>query len=183
MLYIMRHGMTSWNSMHRLQGRTDIPLNDEGREMARKAHDEYFDVHFDVCYCSELKRSKETAELVIGERDIPIISDKRLNEMSFGACEGVFDYLHSIQSPVYALFKDPGNYNDPPKDAESIEMLCERTGEFLNEVVYPQLEEGKDILIVGHGAMNSSIVMQVKNLPKSEFWSAGLEKCKLLKLL
>ena len=39
MLYIMRHGKTEWNAMHKLQGRMDIPLNEEGREMAEKARD------------------------------------------------------------------------------------------------------------------------------------------------
>ena len=34
MLYIMRHGKTDWNALHKLQGRTDIPLNEEGRAMA-----------------------------------------------------------------------------------------------------------------------------------------------------
>ena len=37
MLYIMRHGKTDWNRLHKLQGRTDIPLNAEGRLMAEKA--------------------------------------------------------------------------------------------------------------------------------------------------
>lgn len=37
MLYIMRHGKTDWNACHKLQGRTDIPLNDEGRMMAAEA--------------------------------------------------------------------------------------------------------------------------------------------------
>lgn len=37
MLYIMRHGKTEWNSLNKLQGRTDIPLNDEGRLMALNA--------------------------------------------------------------------------------------------------------------------------------------------------
>lgn len=37
MLYIMRHGKTEWNSLHKLQGRTDIPLNDEDRLMALNA--------------------------------------------------------------------------------------------------------------------------------------------------
>ena len=41
MLYIMRHGKTDWNVLHKLQGRTDIPLNEEGRNMARKAADIY----------------------------------------------------------------------------------------------------------------------------------------------
>ena len=37
MLYIIRHGKTDWNALHKLQGRTDIPLNDEGRQMAEDA--------------------------------------------------------------------------------------------------------------------------------------------------
>ena len=36
-LYIMRHGKTDWNEKHKIQGRTDIPLNDEGRKMAAAA--------------------------------------------------------------------------------------------------------------------------------------------------
>ena len=50
MLYIMRHGQTDWNKVHRLQGSTDIPLNDEGRRMALEAGEKYKDLHIDVCY-------------------------------------------------------------------------------------------------------------------------------------
>lgn len=39
MLYIMRHGRTDWNERHKLQGRTDIPLNANGRQMAEKARE------------------------------------------------------------------------------------------------------------------------------------------------
>ena len=53
MLYVMRHGKTDWNKVYKLQGRTDIPLNDEGRQMAERAAAEYADVHFDICYCNE----------------------------------------------------------------------------------------------------------------------------------
>ena len=48
MLYIMRHGKTEWNALHKIQGRTDIPLNEEGRLMAEKACEEYKDLHIDV---------------------------------------------------------------------------------------------------------------------------------------
>ena len=48
MLYIIRHGKTDWNVLHKLQGRTDIPLNEEGRRMAEEARKAYLDVHFDI---------------------------------------------------------------------------------------------------------------------------------------
>ena len=44
MLYIMRHGKTDWNAVHRLQGSEDIPLNEEGRQMARDARKKYGDL-------------------------------------------------------------------------------------------------------------------------------------------
>ena len=97
MLYIMRHGKTEWNQQHKLQGRTDIPLNDEGRKMAEAAHTEYLDVHFDVCYTSPLIRAKETAEIVLRDRNVPIITDDRLVEMSFGCYEGLAYYSTSLQ--------------------------------------------------------------------------------------
>ena len=58
-----------------------------------------------------------------------------------------------------------------------------RTGAFLKEVVEPLLKQDKDILIVGHGAMNSSIVCQVRGLPVEKYWSAGIENCKLMRLI
>ena len=70
----------------------------------------------------------------------------------------------------------------PPGGAESLDDLFARTGAFLRERVDPLLAEGRDVLIVGHGAMNSSIVCQVRGLPRSQFWSAGIENCRLLRL-
>jgi len=80
MLYIMRHGRTDWNARKKMQGRTDIPLNEEGRQMAIKAGEECKDVHFDICYCSPLIRARETAELVLGDREVPILTDARASQ-------------------------------------------------------------------------------------------------------
>ena len=88
MLYIMRHGKTDWNAVHKLQGKTDVPLSGEGREMVEKAGRLYRDTHFDVCFCSPLIRARETAEIILRGRNIPIIEDVRLEEMGFGVCEG-----------------------------------------------------------------------------------------------
>ena len=140
MLYIMRHGKTEWNELHKLQGRTDIPLNNEGKQMAKNAGEKYKDINFDVCYCSPLIRAKETAKLVLEGRNVPIIYDDRLREMSFGIYEGMENPAKATDSPIRTFFKEPD------------------------------------------GAMNSSIVCQIRNLPLSKFWDAGIENCKLMKL-
>lgn len=183
MLYIMRHGKTDWNAKRKLQGRTDIPLNEEGKRMAENAGKEYQDTHFDICYCSPLARAKETAEIVLKGRNVPIVADERLVEMSFGIYEGIENSFQIPDCPVNVLFKNPEKYLTPVPEAESLADLYARTGAFLREVIEPELKLGKDILIVGHGAMNSSLICQVKNIPIEKFWSAGLEQCKLMKLV
>ena len=182
MLYIMRHGKTDWNAKHKLQGRTDIPLNEEGIQMAEQAKEKYKDVNFDICYCSPLVRAKKTAEIVLEGRNIPIVYDDRLMEMCFGVYEGVTHPSQMVGSPIRKLFKDPANYPGV-EDGETFDDLFARTGSFLKEVVQPQLDAGKDVIIVGHGAMDSSIVCQVQNIPLEKFWDAGIENCKLMKLL
>lgn len=182
MLYIMRHGITEWNELHKLQGRTDIPLNDKGRLMAENAREKYKDVNFDVCYCSPLVRASETAHIVCKSRNIPIIEDDRLIEMSFGEFEGTAHCLDIPDCPINVLFNDPANYVESVGGAETFDELFARTGEFIKEIIEPQLQTGKDILIVGHGAMNASIICQIKNIPIEKFWSSGLEQCKLMKL-
>jgi Fructose-2,6-bisphosphatase len=182
LLYIIRHGKTDWNNLHKIQGRTDIPLNEEGRRMAEDAAEEYKDVHFDVCYCSPLIRAKETAEILLKGRDVPIITDDRLMEMGFGVYEGIENSFSIPDCPINPLFWTPELYTTPVEEGESLDELFARTGEFLKEVALPQVKEGKDVLIVGHGAMNSSIVCRRKGLPVSQFWSAGIESCRLMQL-
>lgn len=183
MLYIMRHGKTEWNALHKLQGRTDIPLNEEGKRMARQACEKYKELNIDVCYCSPLVRALETAQIVLKNRKIPIIEDKRLSEMSFGEYEGIENSLAIPDCPINVIFNQPEKYIESVGGAETFEQLFARTGSFLKEIVEPQIQAGKDILIVGHGAMNSSIICQVKKLPIEEFWSAGIEQCKIIKLI
>ena len=181
MLYIMRHGKTDWNIQHKLQGHTDIPLNEEGRQMAKQARKDYLNIPIDICYCSPLIRARETAELVLQGRNIPILCDDRLIEMGFGIYEGTANCEDIPDCPVGMLFRHPEQYI-ARDGAESMQELWERTGQFLSKIVYPQLKEGKNILIVGHGAMNSSILCQVRHIPLQDFWKAGIPNCKLIKL-
>lgn len=182
MLYIIRHGRTDWNDEYRLQGRTDIPLNDEGRRMAEAAREKYKDVHFDICYCSPLVRARETAELLLSGRDVPIITDERLVEMGFGRYEGTAKCFQIPDCPINVVFQEPQNYKSSIGGSETFEELFGRTGDFLKNTAEPLLRQGKDVLVVGHGAMNLSIVCQVKGLPIEQFWSEGIENCRLIKL-
>ena len=183
MLYVLRHGKTDWNEQKRLQGRTDIPLNDEGRQMAREAAKEYKDINFDICYCSPLIRARETAELLLEGRDVEIIYDDRLKEMSFGEYEGIANSFSIPDCPVNVIFQAPEKYTESVGGAETFEELFARTGDFLEKVAYPLVEQGKDVLIVGHGAMNLSITCQAQNIPIKDFWSTKIDNCKLNRLM
>ena len=77
---------------------------------------------------------------------------------------------------------DPVNYK-AVEGGESFEELYARTGAFLDEVALPLVEEGKDVLIVGHGAMNLSIITRIKDIPLERFWETSIENCKLFKLI
>lgn len=178
MLYIMRHGQTDWNITRMLQGRTDIPLNETGRNMAVSAREKYAGISFDICFCSPLQRARETAEIFLEGRDVPVIPDERLVEMSFGEYEGAEGVFKKPEHPAYILFSAPEQYV-PSGGAESLEHLFERTGLFLSGVAAPQLKEGKNVLIVGHGAMNLSLINRILQVPLKDFWKRLPGNCEL----
>lgn len=101
--------------------------------------------------------------------------------MCFGDYEGVKNIRQKPECPVYLLFEEPEKY--VAKDgAESFEELYHRTGEFIEQVLRPQLEAGKNVLVVGHGAMNCSIVNQFRGTPIKDFWKDMQGNCELLKV-
>ena len=79
-VYIIRHGKTDWNKECRFQGAKDIPLNEEGREAARKLGERLKDVHFDAVFSSPLSRAYETACIVANSAE----KCNLLTEISFG---------------------------------------------------------------------------------------------------
>ena len=183
MLYIIRHGQTDWNVYRKLQGHTDTTLNAQGKDMAESAAKECSDIHIDICYSSPLKRARETAEIILRGRNVPIINDDRLMEMGFGSYEGIQNSFDIPDCPINVLFFRPQDYIAPVGGGESLDELFERTGDFLEEKIYPELDKGKDILIVGHGAMNCSIVSQIRGYDRADFWKGMTDNCKLVRLI
>ncbi|UDF04606.1 histidine phosphatase family protein [Asticcacaulis sp. AND118] len=89
MFFVLRHGQTDWNAQMRLQGSTDIPLNETGREQARVAARFLADQGITRIVASPLIRAYETANIVGRALDLPVITDGRLTERHFGIFEGL----------------------------------------------------------------------------------------------
>lgn len=104
LLYIIRHGETSWNQMRKIQGAIDIPLNESGIRLAKITGEKLADVSFDAAFSSPLQRAYKTAELVLGNRDISIETDERLQEISFGDLEGTEILQVDPAHPFYNFF-------------------------------------------------------------------------------
>jgi 2,3-bisphosphoglycerate-dependent phosphoglycerate mutase len=88
-LLLVRHGETDWNAAGRLQGHTDRPLSDYGREQARRLADDLAGEEFDAIYASDLARARETAEIVGTQLNLPILLDPDLREKNWGSWEGL----------------------------------------------------------------------------------------------
>lgn len=157
------------------RGKTDVPLSGRAGKWWRRPGRLYRDTHFDVCFCSPLIRARETAEIILRGRNIPIIEDVRLEEMGFGVCEGTTDFTENPDNPIHLLFRAPETYVTPAEGGESLAELFERTGAFLREAAEPLLRQGKDVLIVGHGAMNASIICQIRQIPLKDFWGVKMK--------
>lgn len=86
--YLIRHGQTDWNVAWRWQGHTDIPLNETGREQARRLGLRLAGVPIDRAVSSDSCRASETAQLALNGRDIPIEHDPSWREFHAGILEG-----------------------------------------------------------------------------------------------
>ena len=129
-IYMIRHGQTEWNESGRLQGQTDIALNENGRELAVKVGQALKGISFDRVISSPLIRSVETAQLVLAENegkagkmlrsgckwkrreeqtrggagtDLVLITDERIKEIGFGEYEG-----YSV--PTTSMFRGDGRF-------------------------------------------------------------------------
>lgn len=176
-LYIIRHGETDWNKKRKFQGQSDIELNDRGRELARITGTALKDVKFDRIYSSPLKRAYETAELIRGERDIPIITDDRLKEMGFGIREGdsALKIMADESDPFHYFFTRPDLYQ-APEGGESMEALCDRAAEFLRETIEEEEHQYNKVMIVAHGACNKAMMCHIRKHGIADFWKGNLQK-------
>lgn len=142
-LYIVRHGETDWNKLGKIQGTTDIPLNDKGRKNARELKKIINDLKIDICLSSPLKRAKETAK-ILADNKIKIIYDDLLLERHYGNLEGSL-----INSKLISMQWDY-KLNDKDNNIECIRDCLTRALTLINKI--KNKYENKTILIVSHGS-------------------------------
>ena len=176
-IYFVRHGETDWNKERKIQGQVDIPLNEFGRHLARETAKGLRDVPFDVCFTSPLGRARETAEIILQGRDVPILEDKRILEMNFGVLEGKccskegWDVPDSFQM----FFDDPVHYQ-APEGGEDFQAVRERTGDFLNWLFAQEQYRDSTVLVTAHGAAMAGLLNNLKKKPLAEYWGVGVHK-------
>lgn len=177
-LYLIRHGETDWNASKRLQGTTDIALNEKGEELAKKTCAGMADIPLDLIFTSPLKRAVRTAELVRGKRNIPILAEERIREICFGDYEGLVHQGENCNIPDPAFqnfFEHPESYPTPP-NGESLESLMKRTGEFLEELKNREELKGKNILLSSHGAAVRALLANMERSDVAHFWGGGVHR-------
>jgi broad specificity phosphatase PhoE len=168
-LGLLRHGQTDWNVDMRLQGISDIPLNEKGRLQAAKAGPIIAMENWDVIVTSPLSRAFETAGIV--RESLPhldLISHELLLERSFGVAEGL----------TYEQWREQFGAITLAEGAETIEDLTLRVEEFLAFVSSNFV--GKKVLAVSHGAFIRRVINVVSNgelpLEGERFGNASLSK-------
>lgn len=88
-LLLIRHGRSTWNAEGRIQGHADPPLDEVGREQARRLAERLREETLAALYASPLRRAQETAEIIGQALDLPVVPDERLREYDTGDITGL----------------------------------------------------------------------------------------------
>ena len=142
MIYLLRHGQTDWNIIHRIQGHLDIPLNDTGKDEAKTCAHKLIGIKMDQIISSDLSRARETAEIINEFLSAPFSVDQRLREINFGDLQGV------LVKDVSAEMWDHFNHAAHKLHAETLPDVYRRIKSFFDEI-----DPQKNTLIVAHGGV------------------------------
>ncbi len=197
-IVLLRHGESIWNQENRFTGWTDVDLSAKGLIEAKKAGEvlkkEGF--IFDLAYTSVLKRAIRTLWIALEGMDlmwIPIYNSWRLNERHYGALQGlnksetaakygeeqVLIWRRSYDVPPMALTKNDPRYpghdarykNLAAKDLPLTECLKDTVARFLpywHEVIAPQVQSGKRVIITAHGNSLRALVKYLDNISEEK---------------
>jgi probable phosphoglycerate mutase len=169
-IFLIRHGETNWNKEGRFQGQIDIPLNENGKDQARKTFEYLRNISFNKAFSSSMHRPYETAQIILqNNKDLKIQKIDSLVEISHGLWEGKLEAEIREKWPV--LLKD---WHDKPEEVimpegESIKDVSERCVKAFDKLCLSQ--EANDLsLLVAHDAVNKTLICNILGINYSNIW-------------
>jgi uncharacterized phosphatase len=149
LITLVRHGQTDWNLARRIQGSTDIPLNETGRADALAAAEILAETAHHAVYASPLVRAQETARIIAGRLGLPEpVTTYDMREREFGEGEGMLvpDYLERF-----------GDWHSAPSGAESLETVRDRALAALDVIARESRRRSspsaESVIVVTHGGV------------------------------
>lgn len=175
--YLVRHGRTAFNRDNRVQGHSQIVLDEEGLAEAECLHDRLAEVEFVAAFSSDLSRAEQTARIILGSRHIVLNTSPDLRELNYGLWEGlnVKEIEAEYKDDMSRFMKDDHDF--APPEGENVSHLIERTGRFL-EQIKGQATEG-NLLVICHGGSLRGLVVHLLKLPLEFFWSLQVDRASL----
>ncbi|HHX60803.1 MAG TPA: histidine phosphatase family protein [Epulopiscium sp.] len=171
-LYVVRHGETLWNTQKRMQGWGNSDLTEQGKAQAKLLGESLLSIDFNQVVCSPLGRTIETANHIIGDRDVDIVINDDFKEMGFGSWEG--------KSPETLKSNYPEQYNNiwtdatkyVPVDGETFQQVINRIIRGIQQIVDDN--PTGNVLLVTHGMIVQLLLVHMKGLPLSELWNRNV---------
>ena len=171
-LVLLRHGQSQWNLENRFTGWEDVPLTSKGIEEAKTAGQilSKNNIKINIIFSSILQRANKTAELAIKEMNsgelwdgdkLIMKRDVSLNERDYGDLVGL-----NKEETTKKFGKDQvhlwrRSYDIPPPGGESLKNVVERVKPFFSKFIQPEINKGKNVLVVAHGNSLRATMIQV----------------------
>ena len=151
-LCLVRHGETAWNAERRLQGHTDIPLNETGLAQARATASSLVGEGFHAAYSSDLTRARQTAEAIALHCKLDVTHDSSLRERHYGDFQALtYDEARARFPENYQLFESRNPEFAFPGGGESLLGFAARIRTSLERIA--SAHPGQNVLVVTHGGV------------------------------
>lgn len=171
-LIFIRHGETDWNRQQRFQGQIDVPLNDTGRAQAARLAQRLAAEPCDVLVCSDLLRTRQTAEPLARAWGRAALPDAAFREQSFGIVDGLdVPTIQARHADLWTLWLEQRADFQLP-GGESLRQFHARVMKGLQALV--QQHAGKSITVVSHGGVLDMLWRTARGLPIE-----GLRSCEI----
>lgn len=170
LLVLVRHGATSASGRKTYVGQRDLPIDAEGTRQALRLRRMLASWSFDIAFCSDLTRCRQTAGLILDGRDIEIVPRADLREPSMGEWEGCGRDDIAAAFPAEHALREQDLFGHRPPGGESFADCLPRVNGALADVL---ARIATAALVVGHGNVNRLLLCQMLGMPPANLFRLG----------